>query len=284
MIQKIIIIIPVHNEEAYLNQMLDSVVAQTIIPNQVLIVNDNSTDNSKQIIDHYTSKHTYITSINNVSEDTHFPGAKIVNAFYKGYETLSQEFDLIGKFDADIILPPDYFEKMIALFNANPSVGIAGGNLYIKEGDHWKFEAISKKTKVRGPIKLYCKDCFVQIDGLKKSIGWDTVDGMLAQFHGWTIATDTTAHVKHLKPTGQKYIKTALYKQGEAFYKMRYSKNLARIAAFKLALAKNNITAYFNCIKGFNDAKKSSVKHIVTKEEGRFINKTRWQGIKKKIL
>ena len=264
--------------------MLDSIVAQTIKPNQVLIVNDNSTDGSQQIIDDYSSNHSFITSIHNISEDTHIPGAKIINAFYKGFETITEDFDLIGKFDADLILPNDYFEKVIALFKKDGKVGIAGGNLYIKENDNWVFEAISEKTKVRGPIKLYRKACFEQIGGLKKSIGWDTVDGMLAQFHGWIISTDTTAHVQHLKPTGEKYIKTALFKQGEAFYKMRYSKNLARIASLKLALAKNNFSAYFNCMRGFDNAKKKSLERIVTKEEGDFINKTRWQGIKKKIL
>jgi hypothetical protein len=281
---KTIIIIPVHNEEAYISRMLDSIVRQTVKPDLVLIVNDSSTDDSENIIDQYTSKFVFIKSTHNVSEATHIPGAKIINAFYKGYETLEEDFDLIGKFDADIILPLDYFEKMQLLFKENPKVGIAGGNLYIKSLQGWTFEAISEKTKVRGPIKLYRKECFQDIGGLKKSIGWDTVDGMLAQFHHWTIATDTTAHVKHLKPTGEKYIKTALFKQGEAFYKMRYSKTLARIAASKLALAKNNFASYFSCMRGYNAAKYSSMEQIVTEEEGKFINTTRWQGIKKKIL
>lgn len=264
--------------------MLQSLVEQTLIPDQIIIVDDNSTDKSPRIITEFVSNYPFISSVTNISEDKHLPGAKIINAFYKGFDSIKTDFDLIGKFDADLILPPDYFEKITALFKQDPEVGIAGGNLYIKENDEWIYEAISEKTKVRGPIKLYRKACFEQIGGLKNDIGWDTVDGLLAQFHGWNIATDTTAHVKHLKPTGQEYIKSALFKQGEAFYKMRYSKNLARIAALKLALAKNNFPAYFSCMRGFENAKKSSLNRIVTKEEGKFINKTRWQGIKKKIL
>ncbi len=103
---KTIIIIPVYNEEACLTQMLDSIVEQTIQPNQVIIVNDNSTDGSCNIIDRYTTKYAFINSIDTISEDTHLPGAKIINAFYKGFETVDEDFDLIGKYDADIILPP----------------------------------------------------------------------------------------------------------------------------------------------------------------------------------
>ncbi|MGY8920797.1 MAG: glycosyltransferase family 2 protein, partial [Flavobacteriales bacterium] len=43
---KITIIIPVYNEQAHIEHMLGSLVGQTIKPSQVIIVDDNSTDNT----------------------------------------------------------------------------------------------------------------------------------------------------------------------------------------------------------------------------------------------
>ena len=43
---------------------------------------------------------------------------------------------------------------MISLFKEDPSVGIAGGNLYIKKESDWIYEDISDNNKVRGPITL----------------------------------------------------------------------------------------------------------------------------------
>lgn len=53
------------------------------------------------------------------------PGSKVVNAFNKGFELLDQDFDIIVKLDADIILPPNYFEKLTEIFK-DSRVGIAG--------------------------------------------------------------------------------------------------------------------------------------------------------------
>ncbi|WP_313113029.1 glycosyltransferase [Aequorivita sediminis] len=277
------IIIPAHNEEAYIGKMLQSIVEQTILPKKVVVVNDASTDDTQKIVDQFSKQYPYIQSVFHNSKALHEPGSKVVNAFYKGLETLDSDFELIGKFDADLILPKDYFKKTIQLFTADNNVGIAGGNLYIENDGEWKFEAISEKTKVRGPIKLYRKKCFEDIGGLKKSIGWDSVDGLLAEYHGWTIKTDTSLKVKHLKPTGKVYTHTAKLKQGEAFYKMRYGFWLTFIASAKLASKKNSFSFFINAIKGFYKAKRENLEYMVSEKEGKFIRDLRWKNIFRKI-
>lgn len=277
------IIIPAHNEEAYIGKMLQSTVEQTILPKKVVVVNDASTDDTQKIVDQFSKQYPYIQSVFHNSEALHEPGSKVVNAFYKGLEMLDSDFELIGKFDADLILPKDYFQKTIQLFKADNNVGLAGGNLYIENDGEWKFEAISEKTKVRGPIKLYRKQCFEDIGGLKKSIGWDTVDGLLAEHHGWTVKTETSLKVKHLKPTGKVYTKASKYKQGEAFYRMRYGFWLTLIASAKLASKKNDFQLFKDSMKGFLRARNAKLELIVSEEEGKFIRKLRWENIFKKI-
>ena len=278
------IIIPAYNEEDYLASALNSMIAQTVRPDRIVVVNDGSSDSTQKIIDEFSEIHPFILSVTTGSTSKHSPGSKVVNAFYKGMETVGGSYDFIGKFDADILLPEDYFEKTLELFQQDEKVGIAGGNLYIEEDGSWVFESISEKTKVRGPIKLYRKACFEAIGGLKKSIGWDTVDELLAQYHGWKVVTDQTLYVKHLKPTGATYTKAAKYKQGEAFYKMRYGWALTQIAALKLATKKKSPMFYYHCMQGFLKAKRKKVSFLVTEEEGKFIRQLRWRNIRKKVF
>ncbi len=282
---KICIIIPAFNESKYLDSVLQSFINQSIQPIRIVVVDDNSTDNTFSIAKNYANKFDWITVIKNKSSENHQPGEKIINAFYFGLNSIDiNKFELIGKFDADIIIPENYFENIIKLFISKNKTGIAGGNLYIKKEGKWIFEQISNKKKVRGPIKLYRKECFQQIGGLKKSIGWDTVDELLAKYHVWEVCTDESLHVKHLKPTGANYSKFSKYKQGEAFYKMRYGFWITFIASAKLAVNKKSFSFFVNCLQGYFKSKFSKLPFIVSEKEGVFIRELRWKGIKNKIF
>ena len=63
------VIIPVFNGEKYLKECLDSIVNQDIGVNnfEVIVVNDNSTDNSLNIINDYALKYSNFTVISNES-------------------------------------------------------------------------------------------------------------------------------------------------------------------------------------------------------------------------
>ncbi|WMI69669.1 glycosyltransferase family 2 protein [Mangrovimonas sp. YM274] len=273
------IIIPAHNEEVTLRVTLESLVAQTLLPKQLVVVNDNSTDATLKVAKEFANKYPWISVIDISSSEEHQPGSKVVNAFYKGLETLDVAYDIICKFDADLIFPPNYLEKVAALFKSNDTIGIAGGILYIEKNDNWVYENIAKQTHVRGPIKAYRKQCFEEIGGLKRSIGWDTVDTLLAQYHGWQMATDTNLKVKHLKPTGAQYQKNSKYKQGEAMYKMRYGITITSIAALKLAMKKKSPSLFKDYLMGYFKAKQNGLEYLVSKPEGDFIRSLRWKGI-----
>ena len=280
---RIIIIIPAHNEEKTIGLTLNALVNQTFLPKQVVVVNDNSSDNTPEIVEAYTFKYPWITLVDHKSTDSHIPGSKVIHAFYKGYETINADYDIICKFDADIILPDNYLETLTRIFESDPKVGIAGGLAFIKDGDDWVYEDISNKSHVRGPFKAYRKACFNDIGGLKESIGWDTVDTLLANFYGWKMITDQTLHVKHLKPTGAHYNKASRYLQGEAMYKMRYGFIITVIAALKIAYKKRNIIVLKNYIIGFLRAQKNKASYLVTKEQGKYIRRLRWKGIRNKL-
>ncbi len=280
----IYIVIPAHNEEDCIALMLKSLAGQTLLPKKVVIVNDNSTDDTKKIISDFTIKYSWIKTINTTSSNSHIPGSKVVNAFYKGFETLDDEYDIICKFDADIILPNNYLESIVNIFKSDEKVGVAGGLAYIKKNDNWVYETVSSKNHVRGPFKAYRKTCFKEIGGLKPSIGWDTVDVLLAQFYGWKVTTDKTIHVKHLKPTGKTYNKKSKFLQGEAFYKMRYGFILTFIASLKSAINKHSFSYFRNTLNGYFKAKNNKKEVLVSEEQGEFIRYLRWKGIFNKLF
>ena len=277
------IIIPAHNEQDSIGQTLESLANQSLLPKKVVVVNDNSTDNTKTIIEDFSKKYTWVTLVNNVSSNEHLPGSKIINAFYKGYETLDDSFDVICKFDADLIFPSNYLEQLSKHYNSNPKLGMASGFCYIQNNGDWVLENLTRKDHIRGALKSYRKDCFLQIDKLKPSMGWDTVDELLAKFYGWNILTDQTLHVKHLKPTGISYNKASKYLQGEAMYKMRYGFTITLISALKLAYKKGSFSLFKDYMTGFFKAKQNKLEFLVTKEQGLFIRQLRWKGMLNKF-
>ena len=281
---RIYIVIPTYNEETYLAQTLQSLVEQTIIPDRIVVVNDNSTDDSQKIIDEFTSKYNFITSISKISGARHEPGSKVINAFKRGLEELDDNYDVLCKFDADLIFPKHYIESILLIFKTNPECGMAGGFCHILDKGDWKLENLTNKEHIRGALKAYKKECFKDIGGLKSTMGWDTIDELLAQYHGWKIETNICLQVKHMRPTGSSYSKSTVHKQGESFYKMRYGFLLSLIASAKLATKKKSFRFFLNCIGGYFKSLSNKEQYSVSEEEGIFIRNLRWRGIKKKLL
>lgn len=280
----IAIIIPCHNEQSFLRVCLDSFVNQTVLPNELIIVDDNSTDNTPIIAEEFSARYSWIRVVRKTSTNDHVPGKKVIDAFYFGLGHSKISYDLLGKFDADIILPKNYFERMTAHFGNNPRLGMCSGLLYIEQNEQWIYEPVANKSHIRGPIKLYTAQCFEKIGGLKHSIGWDTVDELIAQYHKFDVKTDSSLHVKHLRPTGKDYAKNKRLLQGEGLYKMRYGFALCFLASLKSAWNhRKPMILYYN-LKGFLNAKRNQVDPIVSADEGKFIRQYRWKNIKNRLL
>lgn len=277
-------IIPAYNEEAFMAATLQSLAAQTVLPAKAVVVNDNSTDRTAEIVQEFTDKYSWLSLVNKASDAIHLPGSKVIQAFNTGYETIDEEYDIIVKLDADLILPPDYFESILEVFKNNPKAGMAGGFAYIEKNGEWILESLTDKDHIRGAFKAYRKELFLQMDMLRTAMGWDTADELLAKFYGWEIITLESLKVKHLKPTGANYDKTARYKQGAAFYTLGYGFVITAIASLKLAMKKGKPGLFIDYINGYFKAKKENKPMLVTKEQAKFIRQYRWKKIKQKLF
>lgn len=277
-------IIPAHNEEAFMALTLQSLAEQTVLPSKTIVVNDNSTDATAAIVTAFAEKHPWISLVNKKSDAVHMPGSKVIQAFQAGYEVIDKEYDIIVKLDADLILPPDYFETVLNVFKSDEKVGMVGGFAYIEKNGDWILENLTDKDHIRGAFKAYRKELFLQMGGLRPAMGWDTVDELLAKFYGWKVVTVQRLKVKHLKPTGANYNKAARYKQGEAFYSIGYGFIITAIAGAKLAMRKKKPLLFIDYINGFLKAKQSGKGLLVTNEQAKFIRSYRWKKMKEKLF
>lgn len=100
------IIVPVFNVEKYLEQCLNSIVAQTYPNIEIIVIDDGSTDSSGRICDEFKSKYDNIIVI-------HQENKGLAASRNKGLDIASGEY--IGFIDSDDWIEPDMYDKLYAL-------------------------------------------------------------------------------------------------------------------------------------------------------------------------
>lgn len=117
-IPEISVIMPVYNAEKYLSESIESILNQSYSDFELLILNDSSTDNSKEIITQYQKKDPRIILIDKVKN---IGPANLRN---EGFNLARGNF--IALMDADDIAMPNRFEKQIQILKNNPEIGVCG--------------------------------------------------------------------------------------------------------------------------------------------------------------
>lgn len=107
------LVIPVYNEENHLKACLDAVASQTVMPDEVIVVDNNSSDGSKDIALSYP----FVKLIH----ESH-PG--VLFARNKGFSAAKS--DIIGRIDADTILTPSWCRHVKASFTDSKISAVTG--------------------------------------------------------------------------------------------------------------------------------------------------------------
>ena len=111
------------------------------------------------------------------------------------------DFTHVGKLDADVELPPDYFERLLASFAEEPRLGVLGGTLLEEGIGGWRPTKVPA-YHVRGALKLYSRECFEAIGGIEERLGWDTIDETYARMRGWRTGNLLDLVAVHHRPEG----------------------------------------------------------------------------------
>ena len=100
------VLMPVHNAAAYVGAALDSVLAQTHRPLQIIAVNDGSTDGTRSILARYEDRITVI------DQENRGPSAASNRAF------AASTGALVKFFDADDVMAPELIARQVARLGA----------------------------------------------------------------------------------------------------------------------------------------------------------------------
>jgi glycosyltransferase involved in cell wall biosynthesis len=107
---KVSIIVPVYNTEKHLKECLDSIINQTLKEIEIFIINDGSTDHSKEIILDYVRQDSRVTFIDSKNEG-------VSAARNKGIEKSSGRY--IGFVDADDYIAPGMYQRLFEIAEEN---------------------------------------------------------------------------------------------------------------------------------------------------------------------
>lgn len=200
--RKYVIVSPVRDEEQFIAETFQSVIRQTVRPANWIIVDDGSNDETGRIIDEFAKRYPWIVALHRADRGRRLAGTGVMEAFSFGYERLQcQDWEFIVKLDGDVGLEPEYFEICFQRLSEDLRLGICGGVMYCEENGQLKLD-VQPMFHVRGAIKLYRRSCWVDIGGLIKSPGWDTVDELHANMLGWRTRSFSDLKVIHHRPSG----------------------------------------------------------------------------------
>lgn len=199
---KYCIVTPVKNEEKFLRSTIACVAAQEILPQRWIIINDNSSDSTPDIIKEAEKQYPWIEGVHNYEERQksvrRMGGQAVVHL---GLERINiDDYDFIARMDSDVNFAPDFFKNLLAEFDRNKRLGIASGVCYVTKGEKL-IEEKHPRWHTRGPLKMYRRECFRDIGGLIREEGWDTVDGLKANMLGWATHSFPEHQVIHLRKT-----------------------------------------------------------------------------------
>jgi len=139
--KKISVIVPVYNAEKYLEQCATSLLSQTCLDMEIILVNDGSTDSSRLMCDGYCAAYPEIIKV------IHQKNAGVSAARNAGLDAATGEW--ICFVDSDDWVEPDMIETMLA-HSESADVHIYGHyKKYLYKTITWKYSnnALSEETK-----------------------------------------------------------------------------------------------------------------------------------------
>ena len=136
---KLTIIVPAYNVAAYVQEALDSILAQSVPPDEVIIIDDGSTDETAQILQNYTNQPNF--KIIRTENHGIGPARNIGSAHASG--------DYIYFFDSDDLLRPQFVERIKEIINNadhRPDLILFGGENFRDENGYYSFLPPDKRT------------------------------------------------------------------------------------------------------------------------------------------
>ena len=120
---KVTVLMPVYNGEKYLRQAIDSILSQTFSDFNFLIIDDGSSDKSREIIQSYQDTFPKVKLLSNPQN------IGLMASLNKGIKEIGSTY--IARMDADDVAFPCRLEKQIQFLEEHPNISVLGTNMIV---------------------------------------------------------------------------------------------------------------------------------------------------------
>ena len=201
---KYVLITPAHNEECFITRTLNSMIAQTLLPERWVIVDDGSNDRTAEIVEGYLAGYPWIELVRQPQrQDRNFASkAQAVNAALDRVRSL--QFEIIGNLDADISFGADHMEFLMRQFSEDPALGVAGTPFTQDGGYDSSKDSFEGENHVAGQCQLFRRSCFEDIGGYVPNAagGIDWIAVTTARMKGWKTQSFSEKRFHHYRSLG----------------------------------------------------------------------------------
>jgi biofilm PGA synthesis N-glycosyltransferase PgaC len=219
---KYVMITAAKNEQAFIAKTLESVIAQTRLPEHWIIVDDGSSDRTAAIVASCVDRYPWIELVQRApGANRMFAGkAHAVNASLERLQAFA--FDVVVNLDADVSFEPDYMEFLLQKFADDRELGVAGTPFTQAGGYDSTQDSFEGDNYVAGPCQLFRERCFRDIGGYVPDAagGVDWIAVMTARMKGWKVRSFADKRFHHHRPMGtaERGPVAALFSYGEKDY------------------------------------------------------------------
>jgi glycosyltransferase involved in cell wall biosynthesis len=273
------IITPTRDEGKYIEETIKSVVAQEIKPSEWFIMDDDSTDNTSQLIQKYQADFPFIHHIklSAFRKELVNTGGRVAAIINYADTLRTIPVDILAKIDADTSFEPDFFKNIIGEFKKDPLLGIASGHL-VENGVP---EKIADRKSGRGASLIIRHTCFVKIGKffVSKTRGEDVLAFVAVRALGYNTRT-FDYYFNHLKPEGIRKSKlknhyvTGFYKGSIPYWLPFFFGNLVRDTFRKPYIIGAMVQLYSYCLSRYIEKYKPFPE---------FVSRQLWKEQKSKI-
>lgn len=193
-----------HNEEKFIEKTITSILSQSVRPQTWVIVSDNSTDRTDEIVENYSGQYDFIRFLRVTRPPGRSFGSKGI-ALQRGSKLLGElAFEFIGNIDADISVDPSYFEELIRHFERDPKLGLAAGFIYEEKAGKFRSRRSNRVYSVPHAAQLVRRECYEAIGGYAvfRYGGEDWHAQTQARMSGWRVEAIPVLSIFHHRPTG----------------------------------------------------------------------------------
>lgn len=274
-----VVIIPAKDEESMIGSTLDLLINQTIKPLCILVIDNDSSDNTAEIIKGYAANYGFIKYMNFEGEKSYSLGGKIVKIFNAGQNylnSLSIDYDYIVKLDSDIYLENYVFER-ISQYLTNDNYGIVSPLAYTVHGKK-RIYSSTPDWHTSGDFKVYNKYCLEAIGGLKEDLGWDCADNIFAIEAGFKTKVFRDINYEQKRPIGKYSIIKGYQRQGLGAYNLRYNFFYFILKVFHDSIKPPFILGAANYLIGYFSGHFKLKTRVLNRSQSKILNGLLWNS------